>query len=174
MEGLSEKVPFEQRSLSGKFLGRIFQAKSMSAKSSWKQSTWLVGVEWRGRCVCSRNAPWEMRPYICVGEIRLRRPVEGPWLLSCVIQDRLWCFFFFFLRSEKIDFIFNRCALALMLEVPWYCGSQENADDNFDESGKGGSKVILNWWRINVRCERKGNCGWLFYRLDHKEVIASY
>ena len=39
MEGLSEKVPFEQRSLSGKFLGRIFQAKSMSAKSSWKQST---------------------------------------------------------------------------------------------------------------------------------------
>lgn len=61
-----------------------------------------------------------------------------------MIQDRLWCFFFFFLRSEKIDFIFNRCALALMLEVPWYCGSQENADDNFDESGKGGSKVILN------------------------------
>ena len=28
------------------------------------------------------------------------------------------------LRSEKIDFIFNRCALALMLEVPWYRGSQ--------------------------------------------------
>ena len=61
-----------------------------------------------------------------------------------MIQDRLWFFFFFFLRSEKIDFIFNRCALALMVEVPWYCGSQKNADDNFDESGKGGSKVILN------------------------------
>lgn len=52
-------------------------------------------------------------------------------------------FCFFFLRSEKIDFIFNRCALALMLDVPWYRGSQENAD-NFDESGKGGSKITLN------------------------------
>lgn len=39
MEGLSEKVPFEQRSLSGECVGRIFQAKSMSAKSSWQQST---------------------------------------------------------------------------------------------------------------------------------------
>ena len=59
-----------------------------------------------------------------------------------MIQDRL-CFFFFFLMSEKIYFIFNRCALALMLDVPWYRGSQENAD-NFDESGKGGSKITLN------------------------------